>query len=160
MRVTHNDTKINNVLFDANTGKEKTVIDLDTVMPGLVAYDFGDALRFAGNRAAEDEPDLSLVGFDMSRFCAFAKGFVGEVGASLTENERNTLARGVFSITVEQTVRFLDDYICGDTYFKTLYPGHNLVRARCQLRLAQDIWAHMEEMNAAVECICREACAN
>ena len=160
LRVTHNDTKINNVLFDANTSKEKTVIDLDTVMPGLVAYDFGDALRFAGNRAAEDEPDLSLVGFDMSRFCAFAKGFVGEVGASLTENERNTLAQGVFSITVEQVVRFLDDYICGDTYFKTLYPGHNLVRARCQLRLAQDIRAHMEEMTAAVERIFHEACAN
>jgi hypothetical protein len=151
LRVTHNDTKINNVLFDAVTGKEKTVIDLDTVMPGLVAYDFGDAIRFAGNRAAEDEPDLSLVGLDMARFAAFARGFVGEVGASLTENERKTLARGAFSITVEQTVRFLDDYICGDVYFKTLYPGHNLVRTRNQLRLAQDVWKHLDEMNAEVE---------
>ena len=151
LRVTHNDTKINNVLFDAVTGKEKTVIDLDTVMPGLVAYDFGDAIRFAGNRAAEDEPDLSLVSLDMARFAAFARGFVGEVGASLTENERKTLARGAFSITVEQTVRFLDDYICGDVYFKTLYPGHNLVRTRNQLRLAQDVWKHLNEMNAEVE---------
>jgi N-acetylhexosamine 1-kinase len=139
------------VLFDAVTGKEKTVIDLDTVMPGLVAYDFGDAIRFAGNRAAEDEPDLSLVGLDMARFVAFARGFVGEVGTSLTENERKTLARGAFSITVEQTVRFLDDYICGDVYFKTLYPGHNLVRTRNQLRLAQDVWKHLNEMNAEVE---------
>lgn len=150
LRVTHNDTKINNVLFDAVSGEEKTVIDLDTVMPGLVAYDFGDAIRFAGNRAAEDEKDLSLVGLDMERFEAFARGFIPAVADTLTENERNTLPLGVFVMTVELVVRFLDDYICGDQYFKVLYPEHNLVRTRCQLRLAKDVWAHMDEMNRII----------
>ena len=157
LRVTHNDTKINNVLFDADTGVGKTVIDLDTVMPGLVAYDFGDAVRFAGNRSAEDEKDLSLTGLDMDRFAAFAEGFVGELAETLTENERKTLALGVFVMTVELAVRFLDDYICGDVYFKLLYPEHNLVRTRCQLRLAQDIFAHLDEMNAKIDEICRNA---
>ncbi len=157
LRVTHNDTKINNVLFDADTGKEKTVIDLDTVMPGLVAYDFGDAIRFAGNRSAEDEKDLSLTGLDMARFTAFAEGFVGELADALTENEIKTLALGVFVMTVELAVRFLDDYICGDPYFKLLYPEHNLVRTRCQLCLAQDVYAHLDEMNDTVAQICRKA---
>lgn len=154
LRVTHNDTKINNVLFDATTGQGKTVIDLDTVMPGLVAYDFGDAVRFAANRSAEDEKDLSLTGLDLDRFGAFAEGFVGELVTSLTENERKTLAHGVFVMTVELAVRFLDDYICGDPYFKLLYPEHNLVRTRCQLKLAKDVWAHLDEMNAMIERIC------
>ncbi|MBQ7338454.1 MAG: aminoglycoside phosphotransferase family protein [Clostridia bacterium] len=157
LRVTHNDTKINNVLFDADTGREKTVIDLDTVMPGLVAYDFGDAIRFAGNRSAEDEKDLSLTGLDMERFTAFTEGFVGELAATLTENERRTLALGVFVMTVELAVRFLDDYICGDQYFKLLYPEHNLVRTRCQIRLAQDVWSRLDQMNDVVETIYKDA---
>lgn len=160
LRVTHNDTKINNVLFDAVTGKEKTVIDLDTVMPGLVAYDFGDAIRFAGNRSAEDEKDTSLTGLDMDRFCAFAEGFVGELAPSLTKNERETLALGVFVMTAELAVRFLDDYICGDQYFKLLYPEHNLVRTRCQLKLAQDILAHLPQMNAVIDRVYADAIAN
>ena len=150
LRVTHNDTKINNVLFDEVTGEAKTVIDLDTVMPGLVAHDFGDAIRFAANTAAEDEKDLSLVSLDMARFEAFAKGFIPEIAHTMTQTEIDTLALGAFTMTVELAVRFLDDYITGDQYFKTLYRGHNLVRARCQLHLAEDMLSRMNEMNAIV----------
>lgn len=157
LRVTHNDTKINNVLFDAATGQGKTVIDLDTVMPGLVAYDFGDAIRFAGNRSAEDEKDLSLTGLDMERFTAFAEGFVGTIAETMTENERKTLSLGVFAMTVELAVRFLDDYICGDVYFKLLYPEHNLVRTRCQLCLARDVDAKRHQMDEIVDRIYYEA---
>ena len=150
LRVTHNDTKINNVLFDKQTGNAKTVIDLDTVMPGLVAHDFGDAIRFAANTAAEDEKDLSLVSLDMARFEAFAKGFIPEIAHTMTKTEIETLALGALTMTVELAVRFLDDYITGDQYFKTKYRGHNLVRAKCQLRLAEDMLARMDEMNAIV----------
>ncbi len=150
LRVTHNDTKINNVLFDKDTGEAKTVIDLDTVMPGLVAYDFGDAIRFAANTAAEDEADLSLVDLDMDRFRAFAEGFLSAVGGSLTPIEVKTLSLGVFTMTLELAVRFLDDYITGDQYFKTLYRGHNLVRTRCQLRLADIVYEKLGEMNKII----------
>ncbi|MBQ9744322.1 MAG: aminoglycoside phosphotransferase family protein [Clostridia bacterium] len=150
LRVTHNDTKINNVLFDITTGEAKTVIDLDTVMPGLVAHDFGDAIRFAANKAAEDEPDVSKVGLDIERYRAFAEGFIAEVAHSLTENEIKTLALGAFTMTYELVVRFLDDYITGDKYFKTLYEGHNLVRTRAQLTLAKDMYSMLDEMNAIV----------
>ena len=150
LRVTHNDTKINNVLFDKTTGEAKTVIDLDTVMPGLVAHDFGDAVRFAANTAAEDEPDLSKVSLDMDRFRAFAEGFIPEIASSLTDIEIKTMALGAFTMTVELAVRFLDDYISGDQYFKTLYRGHNLVRTRCQLKLAESMLANMGEMNKII----------
>lgn len=150
LRVTHNDTKINNVLFDKITGNAKTVIDLDTVMPGLVAHDFGDAIRFAANSAAEDEKDLSFVSLDMARFEAFAKGFIPQIAHTMTKTEIETLALGAFTMTVELAVRFLDDYITGDQYFKTKYRGHNLVRAKCQLHLAEDMLARMDEMNAIV----------
>ena len=150
LRVTHNDTKINNVLFDKDTGEAKTVIDLDTVMPGLVAYDFGDAVRFAANTAAEDESDLSLVSLDMDRFRAFAEGFLAAIGNTLTPIEVKTLSLGVFTMTLELAVRFLDDYITGDQYFKTLYRGHNLVRTRCQLHLADIVYEHLGEMNKII----------
>ena len=150
LRVTHNDTKINNVLFDTVTGEAKTVIDLDTVMPGLVAHDFGDAIRFAANRSAEDEPDLLKVGLDMNKYRAFAKGFVGELSGSITENEIKTLALGAFTMTFELVVRFLDDYITGDKYFKLRYPEHNLVRTRCQLKLAKEMYERLDEMNAVI----------
>ena len=150
LRVTHNDTKINNVLFDKTTGEAKTVIDLDTVMPGLVAHDFGDAVRFAANTAAEDEPDLSKVSLDIDRFRAFAEGFIPEISSALTSIEIKTMALGALTMTVELAVRFLDDYISGDQYFKTLYRGHNLVRARCQLRLAEDMLDRMGEMNKII----------
>ena len=150
LRVTHNDTKINNVLFDKDTDEAKTVIDLDTVMPGLVAYDFGDAIRFAANTAPEDESDLSKVDLDMDRFRAFAEGFLSEVGSALTPTEIKTLSLGVFTMTLELAVRFLDDYITGDQYFKTLYRGHNLVRTRCQLRLADIVYERLGEMNKII----------
>lgn len=150
IRVTHNDTKINNVLFDIDTGEAKTVIDLDTVMPGLVAYDFGDAIRFGANTAAEDEADLSKVGVDIERFRAFAEGFIPCVVKTLTPIEIETLALGAFVMTAEVGIRFLDDYITGDQYFKIAYRDHNLVRARCQIRLAEDILAHMDELNQIV----------
>lgn len=150
LRVTHNDTKINNVLFDKDTGEAKTVIDLDTVMPGLVAHDFGDAVRFAANTAAEDEPDLSKVTLDMDRFRAFAEGFIPEVAQSLTPTEVKTMSLGAFTMTVELAARFLDDYITGDQYFKTLYRGHNLVRTRCQLKLAEEMYDRLGEMNKII----------
>ncbi len=150
IRVTHNDTKINNVLFDITTKEAKTVIDLDTVMPGLVVHDFGDAVRFAANSAAEDEPDLSKVSLDIERFKAFAEGFIPEVSHSLTPIEIKTMALGAFTMTLELAVRFLDDFITGDQYFKTLYRGHNLVRTRCQLKLAEEMLDRMGEMNKII----------
>ena len=153
LRVTHNDTKCNNVLFDKKTGKFLCVIDLDTVMPGLLGFDFGDAIRSISNTAAEDEADLSKVDFDMEKFKAFAKGFLSTVGDRITEKERKTLALGAITMTAECGVRFLTDYLDGDNYFKTAYPEHNLVRARNQLKLAQLMIERKEEMDKAVESI-------
>lgn len=151
LRVTHNDTKINNVLFDVDTKSALVVIDLDTVMPGLVAHDFGDAVRFAANTSAEDEMDLSKVSFDLEKYEAFAKGFIPEVKEALTENEVKTLALGALTMTVELAVRFLDDYITGDNYFKTKYPGHNIVRTKCQIALAKDMERKFDKMQSIVE---------
>lgn len=150
LRVTHNDTKCNNVLFDEETHEALAVIDLDTVMPGLVAYDFGDAVRFAANLAAEDEPDVQKVFFDLSRFEAFARGFLTSCGSLLTQEEIDTMAYGAYAITLEQVVRFLDDYLTGDKYFKTEYPGHNLVRTNCQCALARDIEGKLPQMQQIV----------
>lgn len=138
-RVTHNDTKCNNVSFDKTTGEALAVLDLDTVMPGAIAHDYGDAIRFIANTAQEDCPELDIVGLDLVKFEAFCRGFVPEVSCSITEDEKRTLNLGVFTMAVELSVRFLTDYIMGDVYFKTRYPGHNLDRARNQLALAIDI---------------------
>ena len=151
LRVTHNDTKINNVLFDKETERALVVIDLDTVMPGLVAHDFGDAVRFAANSAAEDEPDTSKISFDLEKYTAFAKGFIPEIRDALTQNEVDTLALGAFTMTVELATRFLDDYITGDNYFKTLYAGHNMVRAKSQIALARDIQKKFGKMRQIVD---------
>ncbi|MBQ9115947.1 MAG: phosphotransferase [Clostridia bacterium] len=156
LRVTHNDTKSNNVLFDRDSGNPITVIDLDTVMPGLVAFDFGDAIRSAGNSAAEDEPDVSRVHLDLDKFTAFAEGFIEATAGYLTEKEIETLPLGAFTLTFEQAVRFLDDYLTGDKYFRTEYEGHNLVRARCQYKLASDILAKMEDMQKIVSDIAKK----
>jgi len=145
-RVTHNDTKANNVLFDRVTKRPITVIDLDTVMPGMAMYDFGDAVRFIANTAVEDEPDLMKVYFDTSKFRAFAKGFIREVKSALTTEEINSLVQATFSITIELAARFLKDYLDGDVYFKCNYPAHNLVRTRCQLQLAKDIMRKQDEL--------------
>lgn len=145
-RVTHNDTKANNVLFDKVTKEPLVVIDLDTIMPGMSMYDFGDAVRFIANTAAEDEPDTDKVFFDTGKFRAFARGFIRETKDLLTEVELENLVKASFSITVEQASRFLDDYLTGDHYFRYEYPKHNLVRARCQLQLAKDIEKKWQEL--------------
>lgn len=149
-RVTHNDTKTNNVLFDKKTKKPLTVIDFDTVMPGMAMYDFGDAIRFAASTAGEDEPDIDKVGLDLDKFRAFSEGFIPIIKDSLTPVEVESMALGAFSITIELAARFLDDYITGDKYFKINYENHNLVRTRCQLKLAQDMHDKMDEMNRIV----------
>jgi len=149
-RVTHNDTKANNVLFDRETLRPLAVIDLDTVMPGMAMYDFGDAVRFLANTAAEDEPETEKVSLDVGKFTAFAEGFIGEVKDSLTPEEIDGMVQGAFSVTVELAARFLDDYLTGDVYFRTEYPEHNLVRARCQLRLAEDILSKTPQLQQIV----------
>ncbi len=150
LRVTHNDTKCNNVLFDAETGAPLAVIDLDTIMPGLMAYDFGDAVRFAASTAAEDEPDTSKVALDLNKFRAFAEGFVGELGDTMTDAELDSLSVGAFAITIELASRFLDDYLTGDRYFAVKRPGHNLERTACQIALAKDMEGKLDEMKAIV----------
>ena len=150
LRVTHNDTKCNNVLFDINTASPLAVIDLDTVMPGLTAYDFGDAVRFAANTAAEDESDISLVGLDLDKYSAFAKGFVSQVSGALTKAEIETLYLGPIVMALELSSRFLADYLDGSKYFKCNYEKHNLVRARCQIALAKDMIAKISETQAII----------
>lgn len=156
LRVTHNDTKINNVLFHPEKKTALVVIDLDTVMPGLVGHDFGDAIRFAANYAAEDCPDTSKVGVDLEVFRGFAEGFLEMTAQTLTPNEIDTLALSCFCLAVELSTRFLADYLEGDKYFKTDYPEHNLVRTRCQIALAKDMQKKLPQMEAIVrECIAR-----
>ena len=152
-RVTHNDTKCNNVLFDKKTKKPLVVIDLDTVMPGMSMYDFADAARFICSTAEEDEPDTYKVAFDLEKFEALARGYVGTLRDYVTPAEIDTLAEATFAITVEIGARFLADYLDGDVYFKTLYPDHNLVRARAQIALAKSIACQMGEMEEIVRAI-------
>ena len=154
LRVTHNDTKLNNVLLDPQTHTPLCVLDLDTVMPGLVAYDFGDAIRFGAATAAEDEQDPSKMKLDMALFEAFSRGFLA--GApSLTDLEVQTLPLGAFTMTLECGIRFLADYLRGDTYFRIAYPEHNLVRARTQLALCADMLYRWEDMTAVMKGIGR-----
>lgn len=135
LRVTHNDTKLNNVLFDASSKKGICVVDLDTIMPGSMLYDFGDSIRFGANSAAEDEINLDNVHFMLDYYEAFKKGFLEELGGSITEAERLNLPLGAKTMTLECGMRFLTDYLSGDTYFKTTRPSHNLDRARTQFKL-------------------------
>lgn len=151
LRVVHNDTKCNNVMFDAETRTPLAVIDLDTVMPGYVAHDFGDAVRFACNTASEDEEDLSLVSLNLRGYQRLAEGFVRPLLGIITESEFNTLPDGVLIITLELAARFLKDYLDGDVYFKCRKDRHNLIRARCQIALAKDIAAKLEEMRSLLK---------
>ncbi len=151
LRVTHNDTKINNVLFEKEGAKAIVVIDLDTVMPGLVGADFGDAIRFACNFVEEDSPEPEKAGVNMELFRAFAEGFLKNTAKSLTAKEMETLALSPFVLAVELATRFLDDYILGDPYFKINYPEHNLVRTRCQIALAKDMLHKLPEMDRIVK---------
>ena len=151
VRVTHNDTKINNILFDVETGKSVCVIDLDTVMPGSALYDFGDALRMGGSTAAEDEKDLSKVNFDNESFRMFAKGYLSETKDILTSHELDLLPMSVRLMTFECGVRFLTDYLMGDVYFKTKRPGHNLDRARNQFALCKQLKQQEPELKKILE---------
>ena len=150
LRVTHNDTKINNVLFEKGGVMPLVVVDLDTVMPGLVGHDFGDAIRFAANFVAEDCAEADKAGVNLDVFRAFAEGFLEMTAKTLTENEIKTLALSCFVLTVELATRFLADYIDGDLYFKVNSPDHNIVRTRCQIALAKDMLKKMPEMEQIV----------
>ncbi|WP_228384106.1 phosphotransferase enzyme family protein [Sphingobacteruim zhuxiongii] len=141
LRITHNDTKFNNVLLDAND-QVQCVIDLDTVMPGYVAYDFGDAIRTIINSAAEDEADVSKIVLNIPLFAAFTAGYLSEAKEFLTKTEAESLIHGVHLLPYMQAVRFLTDYIDGDTYYKIAYPEHNLVRTKAQLKLVQELEAN------------------
>jgi hypothetical protein len=151
VRIAHNDAKINNVMLDEQTGKGVCIIDLDTVMPGLSVYDFGDLVRTATCSAAEDERDLSKVAVDIALFDALARGFVEETGRFLTPTERHHLTFGGKLITFEQLIRFLTDYLAGDVYYKVHREGHNLDRTRTQRKLVQSIIEQEEDLNRLVE---------
>lgn len=151
MRVTHNDTKLNNVLFDSKTNDAICVIDLDTVMPGSLLYDYGDALRFGASSAEEDEKELDKVYFDLDKFKAFTKGFLSELAPSITEKEKELLPFSVKLLTFECGMRFLGDYLNGDVYFKIHRPEHNLDRARTQFKLVSDIEKKTEEMKKIID---------
>ena len=145
LRVTHNDTKVNNVLLDKKTGKAICVVDLDTVMPGLLAYDFGDAIRVGACSAEEDERDLSRIRLELPKYRAFAKGFLSELKGTLTEEELLSLEAGARLMTLECGLRFLADHLNGDVYFRIHRPGQNLDRARAQFALLVDMERHREE---------------
>ncbi len=151
LRVTHNDTKLNNILFDEKTGKGLCIIDLDTIMPGLAANDFGDSIRFGAATAEEDEPNLDLMHFDISLYELYVKGYLEETKDVLTEAEIKSLPWGARLMTLECGIRFLTDYLQGDTYFKTDYPEHNLVRARTQFRLVDEMEQQFDRMQEIVE---------
>lgn len=150
LRVTHNDTKLNNILMDAKTGKARAVIDLDTIMPGSMLFDFGDSIRFGASTAAEDEKDLNKVHFDIELFKAYAEGYCGAVKKSITKREAELLPYGSYLMTIECGMRFLTDYLAGDTYFATKYEGHNLVRCRTQIQLAGEMESQFEEMGKII----------
>ena len=150
LRVTHNDTKLNNVMLDASTRTPLCVIDLDTVMPGLAANDFGDSIRFGASTATEDEKDLSKVTLSLERFRAYAKGFLSACGDQLTPLEKETLIWGAKLMTLECGVRFLTDYLNGDVYFHVRYPEHNLDRCRTQITLVQDMERKWDAMQAII----------
>ena len=150
LRVTHNDTKINNVLFDINTVKPVTVIDLDTVMPGSYLYDFGDAIRSGATHAAEDEKDLSKVDFDLELYENFAKGYIEESKNSLTEKEIEMLPYASVVLTFECGMRFLTDHLNGDTYFRIHRENHNLDRCRTQFRLVELMMENIDKLKEII----------
>lgn len=150
LRVTHNDTKLNNIMIDDETRKAICVIDLDTVMPGLSVNDFGDSIRFGARTGAEDEPDLSKVSCSMELFELYTKGFVEGCKGSLTEEELDMLPVGAMTMTYECGMRFLTDYLEGDHYFKIHREGHNLDRCRTQFKLVKDMEEKWNQMNEIV----------
>ena len=151
LRVTHNDTKLNNILFDVETGESVCVIDLDTVSPGYSVTDFGDAIRFGASTAAEDEKDVSKVSLDLDLFRAYVEGFLCGCDGSLEPSEIALLPEGAMMMTLECGMRFLTDYLDGDVYFGVGYPSHNLVRCRTQFALLADMENKKEQMDAIVK---------
>ncbi len=151
LRVTHNDTKLNNILMDAVTGKARAIIDLDTVMSGSLLYDFGDSIRFGASTAAEDERDVNKVHFSMPLFECFAQGFLGAVSGRITEYEKELLPYSCYLMTAECGMRFLADYLDGDVYFAVKYADHNLVRARTQLKLVGEMERCLGTMEETVK---------
>lgn len=146
LRVTHNDTKLNNVMLDDKTGKGIAVIDLDTVMPGSLCYDFGDSIRFGCNPAAEDEPDLAKVNFRFDLYETYLQGYLSAVGSSITEEEKKNLPMGAVLMTYECGMRFLTDYLEGDVYFRTTRAKQNLDRAHTQFKLVDDMLKIYDKM--------------
>lgn len=151
VRVTHNDTKLNNILFDKRTNKGICIIDLDTVMPGLSLYDFGDCVRYGASTCSEDEKDMDKVSLDLNLFEEFSKGYLSSAGKTLTEKEKELLPFSVKLMTLELGIRFLEDYLNGDEYFKTDYPDHNLIRTRVQLKLVEDIESKLSKMEEIIK---------
>lgn len=152
VRTVHQDTKLSNILFDQD-GKALCVIDLDTTMPGYACYDFGDAIRVGANNGLEDDEDLSRVGLNLDLFKGFARGYVKGAAEFITEAEVDTLAFGAKLLTYEQSVRFLDDYLNGDVYYKTTKEKHNLIRTRAQIAYLKDLIVHFDEMESYVKSI-------
>lgn len=153
-RVTHNDTKINNVMLDSKTRKPKCVIDLDTIMPGFSVTDFGDSIRFGASTAAEDERDLDKVWIDLDLFKSYTKGFLEGSGGLLSREEVMLMPEGAKMMTLECGMRFLTDYLNGDTYFKTSFADQNLLRARTHIKLVSDMEKHWDELKRIVaECV-------
>jgi len=157
VRVAHNDAKINNVMLDKTTNKGVCVIDLDTVMPGLSIYDFGDLVRTAATSADEDERDLSKVAIDFSMFKALVRGYSEHAKSFLTPVEKKRLVFAAKLITFEQFIRFLTDYLAGDVYYKVHRAGHNLDRSRTQMKLVQSLTEHEEAMNEVVQRVFEQA---
>ena len=151
LRVTHNDTKLNNIMIDNKTGKGLCVIDLDTVMPGSALYDYGDSIRFGASTGAEDEKNLDLISCDLKLFEIYTKGYVEGCGGSLTEQEIRMLPMGAKLMTLECGMRFLADYLQGDVYFKIHRPEHNLDRARTQFKLVADMESKWDKMMSIAE---------
>ena len=150
-RVTHNDTKISNVLMDADSGEGVCIIDLDIVMPGSILYDFGDAIRVGASTAPEDETDLSKVGLDLEMFETFVRGFVTELRGYISDEEILSLPMGAYLMTLETGLRFLGDYLNGDVYYHISYPEHNKDRAKNQLCLLSDMGAKIGAMQEIVK---------
>lgn len=153
LRVTHNDTKLSNILFDKDTNKAVCLIDLDTVMPGALAYDFGEGLRTGIVTTKEDEQDLSKINVDLERFKAYTKGFLSELKETITSEEIKTLVLGIWMMTYENAIRFLADYLNGDVYFNidSKIPNHNLVRAKAHLEILRQLEEKEDEMEEIIE---------
>ena len=151
LRVTHNDTKLNNVMLDVKTGEPVAVIDLDTIMPGSICYDFGDSIRFGCSTAPEDEKDLSKVNFNIDLFDVYTRGYLTALGKDATDIEKEYLPWGAILMTFECGIRFLTDYLDGDVYFRIKREEHNLDRCRTQLKLVADMEKVLDKMNALVK---------